>query len=76
MVYIVKYKKPLAANDASDKFPESIFIESDSEPDRKDVIGLIRKFRGNDFVEATIEIEECPDVDADEFRKHSTLYKI
>jgi len=69
MVYIVKYKKALAAKDPHDKFTTSIFIESEGEPDIKTVVDLVREFSGNDFSEATIQIEEWPGWDAEEMRK-------
>jgi DNA-dependent RNA polymerase auxiliary subunit epsilon len=76
MVYQVKFQSKKDAADPHSNWTDSFYIESQNTPDLKAVKLLVEKRSGGDFAEDTIEIEECPNFDADQLRKGGSLFKL
>ncbi len=77
MVYNVKVLNRRDAADPHIKFTESFFVERQSKPHIGSVRRLVEKIIAEDFVEETIEILECPDLDAEQLRKDKIdVYKL
>ena len=76
MVYEISYQSKRDAHNPHSEFTHSFFIESESEPDTEKVVKAVTKYSKGDFARETIKIEECPEVDATEMKKHSPFVKL
>jgi DNA-dependent RNA polymerase auxiliary subunit epsilon len=76
MVYEVSYQTKRDAQNPHSEFTHSFFIESESEPDLEKVVKAVEKYSRGDFSRETIKLEECPEVDATEMKKHSPFVKL
>jgi hypothetical protein len=76
MVYQVSYQSKRDAQDSHSEFNRSFFAESESEPDHEKVVKAVEKYSRGDFASESIKIEERPELDATELKKHSPFVKL
>jgi hypothetical protein len=76
MTYQVKSKEKRHAENSHSEFTSIFYVESKTKPDLGRIRQLVQKFTGGDFAEETIQLHQCPEIDAGELRKETVVYKL
>ena len=75
MIYQISFQRKQVAKEPYSEFNHSVFVESQSEPSREEVLRLVEKHTAGDFAPETVEIEKCPNIKLSEL-KESTVCKL
>jgi hypothetical protein len=72
--YLTQYPSKRDAQHPHSEFTRSFFIESELESDHE--VKAVEKYSRGDFPPESIKIEERPELDATELKKHSPFVKL
>ncbi len=79
MLYEVSFQSKKDAEDPNSNFRSTLYVESEDTPDLNEIRKLVEKhtqYTEDDFAPDTIQIEECPNIDVEKFRKQTKVIKL
>jgi len=68
MVFVITTQTKKESQAAHTDFTRSVYMESDTQPDKQTVLAKWKQKYGNDLDESTLEIEPLKDMDAGKLR--------